>query len=164
VFSFRRFSVCSLGTALWMILFCTTPVAAQRQVGPMSEVLEFQRQVTLSGAEHRAVLDVSASTVEALQGWQASNAADRCRLGFKEWVLLPAIAVGVFAAPVAGISWLVADQGKEAAAGAMIGGALYALGGTVAIAVQPYCSSTSPLIYIWTPVAATVGAVIGARR
>ncbi|MES2521792.1 MAG: hypothetical protein V4617_03755 [Gemmatimonadota bacterium] len=77
---------------------------------------------------------------------------------------MPATAIGAFVVPVAAISALVADESGRAATGAMIAGSAYAAGATIVLVRAPTrCSSTSSLIYIWTPFAAAAGALIATR-
>ncbi|HYW30939.1 MAG TPA: hypothetical protein VE869_05475 [Gemmatimonas sp.] len=87
----------------------------------------------------------------------------RCPMVRGEWWKMPLLAVGAFVVPVAGISALVADESGRAATGAMIAGTAYSVGATLVLVRMASCSSTSPLIFIYTPFAAAAGAFIATR-
>ncbi len=93
----------------------------------------------------------------------SSDQPKSCRLSSKQRFVSPVLAVAAFALPVAGIAALISERKQRAATGAIIGGSLYAVGATIALDRFPSCSSTSGLIYVWTPLAATAGAVIATR-
>jgi len=71
---------------------------------------------------------------------------------------LPILSVVGLAAPVAGISALVAHRRMRAASGAMIGGAGYATGVTMWLGVRRDCHAGQALAFAGTPLAAIVGA------
>jgi hypothetical protein len=93
----------------------------------------------------------------------SSDQQNGCRLTARERFVNPVLAVAAFALPVAGIAALISERKKRAATGAIIGGSLYAVGATIVLDRMASCSSTSGLIYMWTPFAATAGAVIATR-
>ncbi|MBY0490715.1 MAG: hypothetical protein K2R93_12810 [Gemmatimonadaceae bacterium] len=86
-----------------------------------------------------------------------------CPLRQGAWWKNPLRATGVMATPVALVAAVVADQHRgRAAAGAMAGGAAYAVGATAYWAASS-CDKVDGLMYLWTPVAAAAGAVLATR-
>lgn len=74
-------------------------------------------------------------------------------------LVLPVGAVTLFALPVAGLAAVMAHRRRNAATGALVGGALYAGGATVAVASN--CDPQAIFTYFGTPFAAAAGAVVG---
>jgi hypothetical protein len=74
------------------------------------------------------------------------------------------LATSLFALPVAAIAYAVSDDRWRAARWATYGGAAWSYGVTAWMMMRAGgCHSTDGLAYVWTPVAATAGAIAVTR-
>ena len=152
-----RSRLCSPTFAL---LAASAPAAAPAQDASAATVLPRALRMEIApllGAPNREPFAARPASA------RGATMALTCPLGRRGWLTNPARAVALLALPVAGISALVSEQRARAATGALVAGTAYAVGATVVLSRQSRCSSTSSLIYVWTPLAATAGAVIATR-
>lgn len=164
--------------AVFAMLAVAAPAALSAQPRQHAVALRARREApsaqALAGPSARPAAPRLADA--ASQGWQipdapapmarlisATEEPNPCFHSSSERLRAPLSAFSTLALPVAGIAALVARRKKRAAVGAVIAGALYAVGATVFLDRQVRCEHLSGLIYIYTPLAATAGAVIATR-
>ena len=74
------------------------------------------------------------------------------------------VATVLFALPVAAIAGKLADDSWRAARWAAYAGTAYSFGATAVRMNRSRCSSTDPLLYMWTPLVAAAGATAAVLR